>query len=308
MKPLMPLVLLLSACGEPGGAAGDGGTGEGNRSGTTQTLTVNWSLAQPNGSADACPSGNPKIKVVASAVSGSNTRNGDDRTALFDCTAKTASLTLQTSGDEADERNSDGSIKRYGARSATGKYTLTLVITDASGEVEHQAMPTQDVDLTSGAKTLSFVVTPSASRLSTAWGFRNKTSQQSLQSCAAAGVAQVRVKSKRVLLPDMTPDVTAVESVETFPCGFEHQAGLANEDCTGCQGVAMSKPLLFGHYATSIEALNAANQVVGTLPFDTNDTVRVDRETLVFSRTVGGNPSRAYVGLSGRDFFKVDVD
>ncbi len=293
MKSLSALLLFTAACGP---------------SGTTQTLTVNWSLTRPNGTADTCSSAHPKIKVVTSSVSGSNTRNGDDGTALFDCTAKTASLVLQTSGDEADERNTDGSIKRYGARSATGKYTVTLVITDATGEVEYQSMPTQDVDLTTGAKTLSFFVTPSAAPLSTAWGFRSKTSQETLTSCAVAGVAQVRVKSKRVLLPDMTPDSAAVEAVETYPCGFEHQAGLANEDCIGCQGVAMSKPLLFGYYATSLEALSAANQVVGTLPYDSNDTVRVDRETLIFSRTVGGNPSRAYVGLAGRDFFKVDID
>lgn len=310
MKTLLALVILTAACGPNGmtggTAGGTAGGGSAMGGGTaTQTLTVTWSIARPDGSADTCLTGYPKVKVVASAVS-NGSRNGDDKTALLDCNTRTTTLTLVTSGDEEDERNADGSIKRYGARAATGKFTITLVTSDASGDVEHQATPTQDVDLSGGPRTVTFVVTPSAAPLSTAWGFQN-SAQNNLPSCAAAGVARVRVKTRRILLPDMTPDSASVENVETFACDFEYQPGLANEDCVGCQGIAMSKPLPFGHYATSLEALSASNQVMGTLPYDNNDTVRVERESLVFCRTCGGNASRASVGLAARDFFKVPI-
>lgn len=290
----LPLLSLLTACSDGAGS--------------TQTLTVNWTVAKPDGTPDQCSDGYPKVKVVASSVSGSNTRNGDDFTALYDCTANTATIKLYTSGDEPDETLEDGSIKRYGAQSITGKYTITLVISDGTGEIEYQATPTQDVDLSGGPKTLSFTVTPSAAPTSTAWGFTTADGQDNLPSCASAGVSQIRVKVRREQLPDMSPDPTLPETVQTHPCDFEYYPDLANEDCSGCQGVAMSNPLLFGYYSMSLEALSPDGEVVGSLPYDPFDIVRIDRESLFFSRTFGGNPSRAYVSLGSRDFYKVAIN
>lgn len=290
-----------------GGTTGGGGT-ENGAGGKTQNLTVNWSVIGANGSPEQCPAGFTSLKVVMSAVSASGTRNGDDRAQVFDCNAKSATLKVQTSGDEANELMPDGSIKRYGAQALTGRFTVTLVLTDSAGSANHKATLSQDVDLGSGDKALSFEVTPSASPLSMAWGFRAQGSQESLPSCAAAGVAQVRVKVKRTTLLDGTPDPAPIEVSQVHPCDFEYSEGLANEDCVGCQGIAVSKALPFGTYATSLEALAAGGQVVGTLPYDPNGTVRVDRESLVFSSTTGGNPSRTYVGVASRSHSKVDID
>ncbi len=305
---LIPLFVALAACSD-GPVSAQCATPpctDGPPTAEKQILTVNWTVTKPDGSPDKCSDGYSSVKVVASSISSSDTRNGDDRTALVDCNVNSATIELYTSGDEPNETNPDGSIKRYGAQSITGKYAITLVISDASGELEYQAMRTQDVDMVGGDKSLAFVVTPSAAPVSTAWGFTSKDGVENLPSCAAAGVAQVRAKLRREQLPDMSPDPGLPEWVQTYPCDAD--SALANEDCSGCQGVGISDPVLFGYYSASLEALSADGQVVGTLPYDPLDTVRIDHETLVFSRTVGGNPSRAYVGLASRDYFKVAIN
>ncbi len=274
-------------------------SGEAAQAPTFRSLSLTWKIQKADGAKDQCPANYSKLKVHASAISASDTRNGDAFVTVFDCNAGKATLRLQTSGDEAEQRTADGSLVKGTASAMTGKYSITMVITEPSGEVDFSATRSQVVDLSRGDASLAFVVTPGASHRRTAWGLKAKSTGDSL-SCAASGADTIRVKSKRVQLPDQAPDPSPKETIQTFPCESEP----SNVTCFGCAGAGTSTPLEYGYYATSIEAL-ANGTVIGTLPYDdTGSLVRVDRESVRLLKNAG-NPDSADVYMSSSFFLEV---
>jgi hypothetical protein len=286
---LLLLVVALEGCGGDGGTgegpAAVGGAGGGGASMSTfKTLSVTWSVQKADGTPDACVANYPKIKVHASAEDATGNRNGDAFEKTFDCSANSGSLSLPISGDEPLVVNPDGSHTRTPPVGITGKYTVTVVVTEASGETTYQAIASQKVDLSGGDKSLAFVVTPNASQRLTMWRLYAKSTGDAL-SCEAAGVDHIRIKMKKIQLLDATdnPDPSPKEIEQTVICANE----LDRVDCPSCVGAATSVPVEYGYYGTAIDAL-ANGAVVGTMPYaPTQNLAKVDRDTVRLHEGVG---------------------
>jgi hypothetical protein len=284
---VLSLSLSFAACsggGTNASATGGSGAGTGGAGGsvgaTFKTLSLTWSIQKADGTPDVCPAAYSSLKVHVNAATAEGNRNGDPQEKVFECGANAGSIQLQTSGDEPEKRNPDGSRNRTPPVNITGKYTVTMLITEPSGELNYASTLTQMVDLSGGDKTVAFVVTPNASPRLTFWrlysrmlGGGTSTTDYKL-TCASAGVDHLRVKSKRVKLPDYSDDPSPKETEETYPCSNL----LEKVSCPSCVGGGQSAALEYGYYDTSIDAL-ANGTVVGSLPYG-NEPAKVDRETV----------------------------
>jgi hypothetical protein len=311
-------LLLLAACmppkknadasetaPEPTETPSGGETSEpGARPVTYQNLSVDWSIQKADGTPDTCPPNYGKIKVSLAASNESGiAQNGDLITTIVDCEAKTATLKLPTSGHVPEVRDAEGNVSRHEMTDITGKYVVTLQITEATGEVAWQTMLSKDVELRGSDKHLAFVVTPSASQMRAQWRLGAKAAGTAL-SCAAAGVDKVRVTTKRFELPDQTPDpAPPPEVVETWPCDNDP----AHANCSNCVGSAVTKPLAFGYYKQKLEALSASGEVVGATPYlEGNSPTVVARDTIVYVNS-GGNPARSDVWIQSEESYSIEI-
>lgn len=261
-----------------------------------QTLTVTWSIKTSSGAPATCPANYGFIRVAASGFSTLDTANGDDFWGVFPCSAGRGTLRLQTAGDEDVKPNADGSLPRTPNRNITGRYRVTLAISEMSGESEYEiALESREVDLSTGDKTLAFDVTPGASLVQPEWALE-AVSTQAKVSCAAGDVDTIRIKYKRVAEENGTPVATSVETVQTVPCGSSPATG-QRISCTYCLGAATSVPLTFGRYLLALEALKGTT-VVGRV--DYADPSRANSELITIERTSarlikGGGPTRVEV-------------
>jgi hypothetical protein len=97
------------------------------------TLNVTWAVKKADGTADTCPPNYGSVKVVAQGFNKSlDISTGDPFEKVFDCAAGKGSIELQVSGDEPGVCH-DGTCSHDPAENLSGKYVVTMMITEASG-------------------------------------------------------------------------------------------------------------------------------------------------------------------------------
>ncbi|MFT3839920.1 MAG: hypothetical protein QM723_23235 [Myxococcaceae bacterium] len=260
MRTKLLVVILLCGCG---GALG----GQ-----SKATLTATWAIKKADGTPDTCPANYGSVKVVAQAYrSGLDTSTGDPFVKVFDCGAGKGTIELITSGDEQGVCK-DGTCSHDPAEEVSGKYIVTMMITEPSGNASMSPSMSKTVDLTKGDASADFSIMPNAGYRLFNWGLNAMTDGRDM-GCAEAGVDQVTVTSTLVM-DDGSPDPSGLAVTDTFACDNDPD----DVSTFGCTGAGISSPMPQGFYKTSLKAL-AHGQLVGSCD-DCGEPYRVDGDTL----------------------------
>lgn len=255
LLPALSLSLSLSAAT---GCIPLGGGGDPSPEGPTE-LTLRWAIREVDGTAISCPSPFSTIQVLAQSIPPDDLPAGPPFAAMFDCAAGTGAMTLYTSGVVPhDVENSIGDPVTSGV---SGRYNVVVQITEATGEVVQSESFVQEVDLTTGPRTVEATIYPHGGFVLNHWALRSPTAQSFVSTCGAVGVDTIELRHRPF------GEDTAPLTVDRFPCmavadGFP-VSGTFNI------GNGLSRPLAAGNYVGEIVALDGG-AVVGSAGWNAN--------------------------------------
>ncbi|RYZ41556.1 MAG: hypothetical protein EOO71_11615 [Myxococcaceae bacterium] len=256
------VVLLLAGCG-------------GSSGGDKAKVSATWSLKKADGSADVCPTNYGKVKISAQGYALNEITTGDPFEQVFDCAAGAGSIDLQISGDEEGVCDDTGSCSRSAANDLSGKYEITVWLTEASGQTHYIPSFSKVVDVSKGDQSVSLEIYPNASFRFYQWRFQGKSTGQEL-GCSAAGVDTLKVTTTRTMTLEGEPVSNPKVTVNTYPCASDSK----DAEYFG----ALSSPLEYGIYTTKVEAFTGSQRV--GMSFDETSTETVDRTSV---GSVGGH-------------------
>jgi hypothetical protein len=191
-----------------------------------QPLTVTWSVKKADGTPDTCTAPFDKVKVRA--VSVDQFEPPYSRQAVFekvfDCAAGTGTIMLPTSGSPDEECIVD--CYGFSDTEATGKYFVTLWITDASGELQRmpspqfvrrqESSPRVEIDVKGGPRTQDFTFYPHAGFFLVGWSLYAASNNEDV-SCNASGIDEIRVRAIAIDQDDVVIP-GGIDRVTSFTC------------------------------------------------------------------------------------------
>jgi hypothetical protein len=209
-------------------------------------LALRWAVNDVSGAPTACPSPFSTIQVLAQAIPPDDGVAGPPFAAKFDCAAGTGAMTLYTSGTVSHDR--EDALGQPLVSTVSGRYTVVVQITEATGEIVQSESFRHEVDLTTGPRTVATTIYPHGGFVLNHWALYSPVGGVHVSTCAAVGIDTIELRY-RPFGEDTAPLI-----VDRYPC----MSAAEGFPVSGTFNIAngLSRPLRAGNYTGEIVALD----------------------------------------------------